>query len=304
MLLDVIGVYSNPIRWESRLRLFREFEERMLHTRGVRFTAIECVYGDRPYELPCCRVHVRQREMLWNKENLINIAMTRLPDDWEYVAWVDADVTFRDEDWAQETLHELQLCTVLQPWTTCYDLGPRGQHLEAHTSFTSLWLSGAPIVQGPHHHGKPYKFAHPGYAWAARRRPLWHSGGLIETAILGAGDHHMALGLIGKAADTYPKNLLPSYKAPVDRWEMRAQMLSGFQRRIGVLPGTIEHHWHGPKADRKYVDRWAILERNNFNPEADLVRNEWGLWELAGNKPRLRHDIAQYFRQRNEDANA
>jgi hypothetical protein len=72
---------------------------------------------------------------------------------------------------------------------------------------------------------------------------------------------------------------------------------------ISYVPGTIEHAWHGAKERRKYVDRWSILVRNGFDPEADLKRNSWGVIELAGNKPRLRKDIDQYFRSRDEDSN-
>ncbi|MGI4939488.1 MAG: hypothetical protein ACRYHQ_02770 [Janthinobacterium lividum] len=68
------------------------------------------------------------------------------------------------------------------------------------------------------------------------------------------------------------------------------------------MPGTIEHEFHGAKADRRYVDRWSILTRNNFDPDIDLKTNVWGMWELAGNKPQLRGDMNAYFAQRAEDA--
>jgi hypothetical protein len=34
-----------------------------------------------------------------------------------------------------------------------------------------------------------------------------------------------------------------------------------------------------------------------------LKRNTYGVLELAGNKPQLRHDIDCYFRARDEDSN-
>ena len=44
-LLHVVAVVANPIRWESRLRLYRQFEERMLDS-GVQLTTVECAYGE------------------------------------------------------------------------------------------------------------------------------------------------------------------------------------------------------------------------------------------------------------------
>ena len=146
-----------------------------------------------------------------------------------------------------------------------------------------------------------YEFAHPGYAWAATRHALTLVGGLIETAALGAGDHHMALALIGRVRKSVPGGISAGYLRPLLRWQDRAIQHIG--QNIGYVPGTIEHTWHGSKDKRAYVDRWTILTRNGFDPDTDLVRNTWGVFELAGNKPELRRDIDRYFRARDEDSN-
>ncbi len=49
-LLHVVAVVANPVRWHSRIQLYREFEQHMLDS-GVHLTTVECAYGDRPYEL-------------------------------------------------------------------------------------------------------------------------------------------------------------------------------------------------------------------------------------------------------------
>ena len=156
-------------------------------------------------------------------------------------------------------------------------------------------------MQGPNVGNYPYRFGHPGYAWAYTRQALEWVGGLADTAALGAADHHMAMALIGRVHDSYPSNIEQSYKTPLLRWQTRASQ--HISRNIGFLSGTIEHGFHGPKRSRGYVDRWSVLVNNGFNPETDLKRNTYGLVELAGNKPKLRHDIDAYFRLRREDSN-
>ena len=190
---------------------------------------------------------------------------------------------------------------MIQPWTTCYDLGPHGEHMQLHRSFGRIWMDGEPIMQGGAAHRSPYRFAHPGYAWAATRRALTAVGGLVDTAILGSADHHMALALIGRVSESYPGNITEGYKRPLLRWQHRASQHIG--GNIGALTGTIEHSFHGSKQDRAYQSRWDILTRNKFDPETDLMRNTWQAWELTGNKPAMRRDIERYFRARNEDAN-
>lgn len=300
--LHVVTAVANPIRWESRLRLYRQFERKMLDA-GVKLTVVECAYGERPHEL-ACRPHinhvpVRSKSLVWNKENLLNLGLARLPDDWKYVAWIDADVAFRKPGWAGETVHALQQYDVIQPWSDCYDLGPDDEHLAVHRSFCRQVMDGKPI--GASDVGG-HQFPHPGFAWAATRRALTLVGGLIESAALGAGDHHMALALVGRVHESVPWGMTEGYLRPLRRWQDRA--LHHIGQNIGYLPGTIEHGWHGPKDKRAYVDRWTILTRNGFDPDADLMRNTWGVLELAGNKPALRRDIDRYFRSRDEDSNS
>ncbi len=297
-LLNVVTCIANPLRWASRIALYRAFEEHMLDS-GVALTVVECAYGDRPFEIAprtgVRHVGVRAKSVVWNKENLLNLGIARLPEDWRYVAWIDADVEFRKPGWAAETVHALQQYDVVQPWSDCYDLGPDDDHLHAHRSFCRQF------VDGQHLGGGSYTFAHPGYAWAATRPALEWLGGLIDTAALGAADHHMALALVGKVAMSIPGNLTEGYRQPLFLWQQRAEKhICG---NLGYVPGTIEHGWHGSKDRRRYIDRWQILVRHAFDPATDLKRNVMGVVELAGNKPGLRRDIDAYMRQRDEDSN-
>jgi hypothetical protein len=300
-LLSVVTAIANPIRWQSRIALYRAFEQHMLAS-GVDLTVVECAYGERPFECagtPGVRhVGVRAKTLLWTKESLLDLGIARTTG--KYIATIDADVTFRKTGWAAETVHALQQYDVVQPWSDCYDLGPDDDHLATHRSFARLVQDGKPIVQGPNAVGS-YQFGHPGYAWAYTRQALEWLGGLVETAVLGAADHHMALALVGKVDDSIPGNLTAGYKAPLRRWQAAAMQHIG--GNIGYVPGTIEHAWHGPKDKRAYVGRWDILARNAFDPATDIKRNTFGVLELAGNKPQLRRDIDNYFRSRDEDSN-
>jgi hypothetical protein len=274
---------------------------------GVRLTVVECALGERPFEIDSnTNVHhvgVRNNTFTFNKECLLNIgiqAVMRLDQDAKYIATLDADIKFRRKEWAEETVHALQRFEVVQPWVTCYDLGPHDEHLDVHHSFCDLWMHQKPIVQGPNAKYGPYKFGHPGYAWAWRRSALASVGLLTTTAILGAADHHMALGLVGRVGESVPGTLTQGYIRPLLQWQTRAARLG---KNIGSIPGTIEHQFHGPKVKRRYVERWEILHKWQFNPETDLMTNEYGVVELSGNKPGLRMDIERYFSERDEDAN-
>jgi hypothetical protein len=127
-------------------------------------------------------------------------------------------------------------------------------------------------------------------------------GGLFDLGAIGAGDHHMALSLIGAAEWSMPGGATESYRTAVKTWQSRA--LAAANRKIGFVHGTIEHNFHGKKASRNYVGRWEMFLNHGFDPMRDLKRNTHGVVEFAGTKPELELEFARYLSSRDEDVNS
>jgi hypothetical protein len=308
--LYVVTAFSNPLLWKSRVAAHKQFEDALLKAPQVRLTTVECAYGERPFQLPpregVQRVQVRAKTMAWIKENLINIGVSRLPPGWKYLAWIDGDVIFRQDNWADTAVHGLQLYDVLQPWSDAYDLGPKDEHLASYRSFCRQYKLDQPVIPKGEafwtFNGGKYYYPHSGYAWCCTRQAFEWLGGLLDIAMLGHGDHHMALGLVGEAWYSLPKGVTHNYSDAVNTWQARA--IQHINKNIGFTWGTLEHLWHGRKAQRQYVERWDVIIKDGFDPHLDLKRNSFGVYELTGRNPRLTHDIDTYMRQRNEDANS
>lgn len=303
--LHVVAVISNPSRFRTRYELYRAFAKYVEDSGAVLHT-VELALRDRHFEVTAPGpnvVQVRSPDQLWHKENLINIGIRSLPADWEYVAWIDADVTFSRPDWVYETLHQLQSYSVVQMFSHAQDLGPDGQPLQQFQSFGYSYCKGLPFPRIVN--SKRGKYAagghqwHPGYAWAARRSALNDVGLLGDIGILGSGDHHMACALIARVDESIHGQMGDRYYRYWHLWQERAFL--HIRQNIGYVPGLLLHYWHGAKADRKYVDRWQILTKHGFDPTEDIMRDAQGLWQLTGNKPGLRDAIRDYFSQRNED---
>lgn len=305
--LHVVVAVHNPLRFESRARLFGEFYDRM-KAAGVQLTVVDAAFGDRKHEhtapTPCHanprHVQVRQRDELWVKESLLNIGMARLPDDWEYAAWIDGDVDFLRPDWATETVHALQHHPVVQMWQSAVDLGPTGETLGTFESFAYSWVKGRPLKKSSYYGdaitGRGW---HPGFAWAIRRDALDEVGGLLDWSILGSGDRLMALGIIGEIGLSIPEGMHPNFHRHAAIWQERA---AAFGKNLGYVPGSLLHHWHGPKKSRHYDKRWQVLVEHQFDPERDVRRDSQGLVQLTQAGERMRRDLMVYFRSRNEDS--
>lgn len=306
--LHVIAVCFNPMRFMSRYFLFKEFVYRAMGAGAIVHVA-EAAYGERPNE---CMDHgqasnwkFRTDQEVWNKEAMINAAVSKLPSDWKYVAWIDADVDFTNPHWVMETVQQLQHYCVVQMFHTALDLDPKNEVVNKFKGYiaTHLENSSEPDCATPDYYyvkkGKKQGFWHPGYAWACRREAWDTMGGLLDINIVGGGDHQMAKGLFGQAEKAIPADSTEGYHNAVMAWQSHAARLN---QDIGFVPGTLLHYYHGQKARRRYFDRWKILTDNDFDPRIDLRRDWHGLWQLAGNKPKLRDDLRAYFRGRQEDS--
>lgn len=297
--LWVVAVISNPQRYRARYELYEIFK-RAVEFAGANLLTVEIAFGERPFEITDAgnpfNVQLRTNDELWHKENMVNIGISRLPRDWKYVAWIDADIEFMRHDWPEEIIHQLQHYKVIQLFQNAIDMGPEGEVLKVHQGFMHAFVNG---LLTP---GRVSKYAvyHPGYAWAATRHAIDQLGGLIDIAILGAGDAHMAWALVHRELDYVPERVSPAYLRHLLTWEQRCR--DHIRLNVGYMPGTIHHHFHGKKRDRRYAERWQILFRHNYDPDLDIKRDWQGVTEFSRAGLRMRNDLRAYFRSRNEDS--
>lgn len=296
--LDVVVVISNPVRYQTRYRLFNEFCDRMSTEPNVRLLAVELQQRGRPF-VTRSQVKLRTKHEIWFKENLINIGVQHLPPDWEYLAWIDADIEFQNKNWAQETIEQLQIYDIVQLFSHAVDLGPNGEVMLTHLGFNYLYVNGEQMANYSSV-SSGLKFGHTGYAFACRKSAYDAMGGLMEFPILGSADAHMCMAWTGQVSKTLHPDLHNNYKELARIYEERCER--HIKRNIGFVHGTILHSWHGKKADRQYKTRWQILTRNQFDPLRDVKKDHNNLWILEDNKPQLRDEIRMYFRQRHEDS--
>lgn len=298
--LHVIVPINNYVRFKRRYELFCKFKEEIEKIPHVVLHIVEIAFGDRAFMMTDSNnpnhVQLRTSSELWHKENSINLAVQRLPSNWKYVAWIDGDIEFTNKDFAAETIQQLQHYKVVQLYKTVVNFDPNGAVISVYKSFCSQYVSGQ-----PYNRNCGYEFWHPGFAWACTRRAWNEMGGLIDFAILGAGDHHMALCLIGRGADSMPGNISKTYRDQVMEFQDRCE--TDIKRNIGFVDGTIIHHWHGKFKNRKYIERWSVITDNKFDPNKDIHRDWQGLFTIDSiTKIGLRDGIRKYFRQRNEDS--
>ena len=295
--LYVILPYFNFCGFRRRRELFLDFVKRYRREPLTRLVVVEAL-GPAPLgRIPGVYRHIKltTNSRIWVKENLINSSVKYLPEDWRHMAWIDADLEFLNKNWVKDTIYELQSADVVQLWQTAVHLGPNGEVLKTDKSFAYMFV-GSGTKWSP---SDKYGFWHPGYAWACTRQAFKKMDGLVDWAILGSGDRHMAMALIGHAAESAPGTIHPNYKMMLKLYE---RCVSNF--KVSWVSGTIVHFWHGSFADRRYKERWDILTKNNFDPLEDIGYTEDGLVQLTEKGRRFEKFLDEYFVGRREDGNA
>lgn len=284
MGLAVIVSHFNPSEFHLPRRNLLRFL-RQLESHGIPVFAAELAYDDRPFFLPRDRrifqFRTNRSNVLWHKENLLNLAADRIPDTYDKIAWVDPDIWFMSNDWAEQAERALDRAAVVQLFSEAWWTDKDGR---CCTHMKSTMADGLLRVGSNH----------PGFAWAARRGLWKDAGGLCELAILGGGDSLFAAACLGDEVPAWFH--YPQWKD----WTTRCIEWAHSNGGCTLIPGTVVHEWHGEGRDRAYTTRHSLLAGINITESVERAEN--GILQFTKNTPlQLRQAIVDYFTQRWED---
>lgn len=240
---------------------------------------------------------------LWQKECLLNTAIRALPPSCDKVCWLDSDVLFLDDTWAQRTSEVLTQKQIVQAYETVFRAPPEVEAQQvfardfdwdsvpfAYQNPQGCLLHSALYLQSTEQKG-PWT---PGYAWAARRS-LLESLGLFEYCIIGGADQIICDGVLGTRLREHGYYSLPQFHSLLQ--EHQQSLYEAVGGAAGYVPGRIVHLHHGSWSSRRYTDRVGILAEHDFSPERDIVKQN-GIWQWANASKELQHAVREYFRGR------
>ncbi len=305
--LWAITSYFNPVGYRRRLANYRVFRRHL----AVPLVTVELAF-DGPFHLrpDDAEILIQRRggAVLWQKERLLNVALTALPDSCAKVAWVDCDIVFADKDWvgrASAALDEVPLVHLFHerhevPRDTVLD--PSGAWEAYPTSESVVYR----VATGDAAPGEVYVQGNPqtsrssaGLAWASRRDVL-EEHGLYDAFIVGGGDRAILCAALGEFSRLA---LAADMNAP------RAEHYFSWARpyfdrirgAVSYIPGHVLHLWHGDLAERRQRDRHRQLAQFDFDPFTDLALAPSGAWRWSSDKRDLHAFVQRYFESRNED---
>jgi len=301
--IGIITCYFNPSNYKTKFSNFKVFEN-IIRKSNIYMMVVECAFGDTEFTLNDFPnvLKVRSQDILWQKERLLNIAVSKLPERIKKVVWLDCDVLFANQNWLVETSRLLDEFPVVQPFEIAVRLPKDDLYYkedgEVWNSFSYIKVNKPKLVSNNNFqlHG------HTGFAWAARK-DLLKKHGLYHAFISGIGDHLIAHAMCGDFNHPCINRMVSG--------PLRSHFLEWGQRfhqdvkgKVGYTSGVILHLWHGETENRQYLEKHDELLEHNFDPSKDICVGDNGTLSWNSNKPKLHQWALQYFYDRKEDENS
>jgi len=296
-----ITVFFNPAKYKTLLNNYHIFAEQ-LRRQNVRLITVECAFNDDEFQIPETEgvYRLKSNSIMWQKERLINYGISKLPSDCDYFGWLDCDVLFSSDDWAQQAVDRLQKANIVQLFKkVCYM--PKGMLQYDGTKIMAIqsviwqkiihknWLERRRRKQLP--------FSVPGFAWSARR-DVFEDIGIYDKNIVGSGDTFLVdCYLDSWDIHGFAAKFTEAMKSDMMDW---CGELKKKKPVLDYVPVDIYHLWHGSLKNRGYMERHDIILNYEYDPKIDIkLVND--VYEWASDKYGMHNEIKKYFDSRQED---
>lgn len=307
-----ITTFFNPAAYKIKKKNYDKFRK-VSQQQGLNLVVVELEFGDAPFEIKTddaeiiIQVRGNEDQIMWQKERLLNIALSKLPEDCDKIIWIDCDILFSNDDWINNTAELLEEYAVVQPFEMVLRLGkqqtvfpnintvPYGLLDNTKVNSFAYYIKNSLVNDK---NLEPEYAGDVGFVWAARRE-VFSKIGFYDAFIQGSSDAFMAFSFSN--SDKFSQ-LFSSYRPFFEhqkKWQENVQ--ENIKDGLTYTPGIIYHLWHGAYSHRHYNERRDALKKFDFNPNQDIKIAVNGCWEWSSNKTNLHDYLKTHFYNRNEN---
>ena len=291
----ICPIYSANHDKTSRLYdLHRNFRSYIM-SYGINFQTVEVIFPGQEFQLtkPNNEPYDLQYRDEWifaMRENLVNVGIKHLPEDWQFVSWIDQHIFWMDPYWFEKSIWLMSHYNIVHLLN--------GNDFLNLTNGTDYSLGG--VVKKYYEIGPNYWRYIPqqwGLAWATNKEIYEKLGGLLDICIGTKCDFYQAV--------TYTKvkytqmTLNEDFNNMLGAWQDHA--IKVYDGKVGYLDSNVLHFMHCRREEgcktSEYDAQIGLMIRHNFHPDRDLKRDSEGrlslinvalakdMWKLYGGDP-------------------
>jgi len=262
---------------------------------GINFQTVETIFPGQVFQLtePNNKPHDLQYQADWifaMRENLVNVGAKNLPEDWEFMSWIDQHIFWLDPYWFEKCIwlfSHYNIVHMLESNDFWSVKNTTDYHLEGIGKLYSIHGMGFARID-------PIQY---GLAFGMRREVFEKLGGLLDICIGTKCDLYQNYAYVGSRYTSQASGT--EYISMLAAWQDHA--IKVYNKSFGYLDSKVIHFRHcldGCKTSEYHLHVQALMSFG-YNPKTDLHRDEEGrltlvnnvplakrLWELYGGAPR------------------
>lgn len=335
-LLYVITVITNACQNPKKVQLYQDFIQKMDSLPNVKTITVEINYLALPFIVtqPHCEpynIQIRSDSPLNLKYNALNYVVSILPQEAEFIAWIDYNIEFLNDNWVENTIEILNNpnCYLVKLYSDFFLLGKDSNNIIG--SSTSTIKNPKNQKAYAHYQRVIHLDKYSGTAWAGKKEFITNIGGFLDLCVTNESDLLINACFEGKVEEVLPNNLTSELKNILLDWQQRIkisknnsnlQILNNVCKKIildesyespkktnnnKILNNSLNHSFSN--SNRKSVgkskndeikeylkfDGWELMTDFRFNPLQDLNRNKENLYVLVKDKERMYRSFKEYY---------
>ena len=322
-ILYVITVISNPCQNQIKVKYYTEFTQRLEVFPKIRLITVELTYLGLPFILTQphfepYNIQMRIQSPLNLKYNLMNYVISILPNEAEYIAWIDYNIEFLNENWVDELVDCLKSHNYIKLYKDCLFVNKDANIIGS----TSSLIKNKKNTKGYSEYEKILNLDKiSGTGWAARKDFITSIGGFLDLCITNENDEIISGCLEGRIEEIIPMNIGQEMKEILKEWQ-KSIVMNNKNEDLKVLNNVvkkyiIEVEIESPSKNNqikstnknkneitlnkyKKSDGWNLLIDNHFNPLRDLVRDEKNIYNLRKEREKMYSNFKEYYMHSND----
>jgi len=296
----VLMVFYNPVGFKRILKNIL-YIMKILKEKKIPCYVVECVFNDAKPQVTGADLVVHSNSLMFYKEQLFNKLETIVPEQYTKIVTLDGDIMFDAPDWLDQVSIALDKYDIIQPYDRACWLTPDNKRIGSWKYGYAYALKEQITITKNN-----VNSYHPGFAWAFKRKIFQDVGGFFPKAVIGSGDGIFSFNFLKGGIPSYWKTMMTLGRKNIfdiilEDWPAYHDNFKRVNPKVGYIKIRAMHLFHGLRANRQYVSRYAYspVKVNGNTWDEIFATNKDGLTEFID--PSMRNSLFKYFKTRNED---
>ncbi|MGB3512784.1 MAG: hypothetical protein WBA93_26925 [Microcoleaceae cyanobacterium] len=221
----------------------------------------------------------------------------------QYVVWADADILFTNNNWQEQLKEKLETYRLIQIFNRVEDIKFENGNFSltgmSRQSVVNSFNSDITVNDYFSQSGISLNLGcNPGFGWGVKADTIREIS-FPDFMILGSGDKVLLASAMGYHS-VFIKELFLNQKLYNLYYSWGDKIFDTIEAKVSCLENKIYHIAQGDYTNRRYGDRYKLIDDDRFAIADHLKINEYGAWQWHNENNEYAIKISRYFDKRGD----